>query len=522
MSAIIENLVLGLSIGIAIAVFASFIMFRQGIKHRKKIAEEKIGSAEQESKRLLGEAEKFAEGKKREALLEAKEEIHKSRVELDREIKERRNDIQRLERRLVQKEESLDKKIDSIEHKDEMLTKKTKDIQVIQERLEENQKKQMQELERISGLSIEDAKEYLLKNVENEVKHEAAMLVKEIETKAKEEADSKAKEIISCAIQRCAADHASETTVSVVPLPNDDMKGRIIGREGRNIRTLETLTGIDLIIDDTPEAVILSGFDPIRRETARIALEKLIIDGRIHPARIEEMVEKAKKEVENIIRQEGENATFETGVHGLRPEIIKLLGRLKFRTSYGQNVLKHSIEVAQLAGLMASELGMDITLAKRAGLLHDIGKAIDHEVEGSHVNIGADIAKKYKENDIIVNAVMAHHGDVEAKSITAVLIQAADSISAARPGARRETLESYIKRIEKLEEIANSFDGVDKCYAIQAGREIRIIVKPEDVSDDEIILKSREIVKKIEKELEYPGQIKVNVIREVRAIEYAK
>jgi ribonuclease Y len=521
-SVIIENLLLGLSIGIVIAVFASFIMFRKGISHRKKIAEAKIGSAEQESKRLLGEAEKIAEGKKREALLEAKEEIHKSRVELDKEIKERRNEIQRLERRLVQKEETLDKKIEAIEQKDEVLNKKSKDIQVMQERIEENQKKQMQELERISGLSIEDAKEYLLRNVESEVRHEAAMLVKELEAKAKEEADNKAKEIVACAIQKCAADHVSETTVSVVPLPNDEMKGRIIGREGRNIRTIETLTGIDLIIDDTPEAVILSGFDPIRRETARIALEKLILDGRIHPARIEEMVEKAKKEVENIIRQEGDHATFETGVHGLHPEVIKLLGKLKYRTSYGQNVLNHSIEVAHLAGIMASELGLDVNIAKRAGLLHDIGKAVDHEVEGSHITIGADIAKKYKENDIIVNAIMAHHGDVEAKSVTAILIQAADTVSAARPGARRETLESYIKRIEKLEEIANSFDGVEKCFAIQAGREIRIIVRPEDVSDDEMVLKSREVVKKIENELEYPGQIKVNVIREVRAIEYAK
>lgn len=508
--------------GIIIAVIASIIAFRTGYEKRKKKAEAEIGSAEQEAKRLLTEAQKVAESKKREALLEAKEEVHRSRVELDREIKDRRNEIQRLERRLVQKEETLDKKVEFLEQKEEILSKKTREVQVQQEKIAELQRRQMEELERISGLSIDEAKECLLKKVESEVKHEAAMLIKEIETKTKDESDRKAKEIIACAIQKCAADHASEVTVSVVPLPNDEMKGRIIGREGRNIRTLETLTGIDLIIDDTPEAVILSGFDPIRREVARITLEKLILDGRIHPARIEEMVEKAKKEVESIIRQEGDHATFETGVHGLHPELVKLLGKLKFRTSYGQNVLSHSIEVAQLAGLMAAELGADVTLAKRAGLLHDIGKAVDHEIEGSHVNIGADIAKKYREGPEIINSILSHHGDIEATSLVAILIQAADSISAARPGARRETLESYIKRIEKLEEIANSFAGVEKSYAIQAGREIRIIVKPEDVGDDEIILKAREIVKKIESELEYPGQIKVNVIRETRAIEYAK
>lgn len=515
--------VFGILIGLVIgAVIASFISFRMGYNRRKSDAEAEIGSAEQEAKRIVNDALKTAESKKREALLEAKEEVHRSRMELDREIKERRNEIQRQERRLVQKEETLDKKVEALEQKDEALNKRMKDVQATQDKLAELQKKQLEELERISGLSIEDAKQYLIRDVEDEVKHELAILVKDLEARAKEEADRKARDIVSTAIQKCAADHVSETTVSVVPLPNDEMKGRIIGREGRNIRTLETLTGIDLIIDDTPEAVILSGFDPIRREVARITLEKLIIDGRIHPARIEEMVEKAKKEVENTIRQEGDRATFETGVHGLHPEIIKLLGKLRFRTSYGQNVLNHSIEVSNLAGAMAAELGADVVLAKRAGLLHDIGKAVDHEIEGSHVTIGADIAKKYREGDTIINAIMSHHGDVEPTSLIAVLVQAADSISAARPGARRETLESYIKRIEKLEEIANSFPGVEKCYAIQAGREIRIIVKPDDVSDDDMVLKAREIVKKIESELEYPGQIKVNVIRETRAIEYAK
>lgn len=455
-------------------------------------------------------------------MLEAKEEIHRLRTELDRETRDRRNEIQRAERRLLQREESLDKKVENLEQRDEAISKKQKEIQKSLEEVQDLYKKQVEELERLSGLSSEEAKQLLLNNIEKQIRHEAAMLIKDIETKAKEEAERKAKEIIACAIQKCSADHVAETTVSVVPLPNDEMKGRIIGREGRNIRTLETLTGIDLIIDDTPEAVILSGFDPIRREVARVALEKLIVDGRIHPARIEEMVEKAKKEVDNYIKEEGEQATFDTGVHGLHPEIIRLLGRLKFRTSYGQNVLKHSIEVAHLAAAMASELGADVKLAKRAGLLHDIGKSVDHEVEGPHVQIGADLVKKYKESTEIIHAVEAHHGDIEATTVEAVLVQAADAISAARPGARRETLESYIKRLEKIEEIANSFDGVEKSFAIQAGREVRIMVKPEDVSDSEIVYIARDIVKKIEDELEYPGQIKVNVIRETRAIEYAK
>ncbi len=423
---------------------------------------------------------------------------------------------------MLQREESLDKKVENLEQRDEALAKKQKEIQKSLEEVQQLYKKQVEELERLSGLSSEDAKQLLLNNIEKQIRHEAAMMIKDIETKAKEEAERKAKEVIASAIQKCSADHVAETTVSVVPLPNDEMKGRIIGREGRNIRTLETLTGIDLIIDDTPEAVILSGFDPIRREVARVALEKLIVDGRIHPARIEEMVDKAKKEVDNYIKEQGEQATFDTGVHGLHPEIIKLLGRLRFRTSYGQNVLKHSIEVAHLAASMAAELGADVKTAKRAGLLHDIGKAVDHEVEGPHVQIGADLAKKYKESADIVHAISAHHGDIEATTVEAVLVQAADAISAARPGARRETLESYIKRLEKIEEIANSFDGVEKSFAIQAGREVRIMVKPEDVSDSEIVYIARDIVKKIEDELEYPGQIKVNVIRETRAIEYAK
>ncbi len=520
---VIVGAVIGLVVGAVVCgLIVSKIMFDKGIEHRKKVAEAEIGSAEEEKARILAESVKLGEGKKREALLAAKEEIHKSRMELDREIRDRRNELQRTERKLTQKEETLERKMETLETKEAAAEEKVKELQQKQAECEEVKQQQIKELEKIAGLTSEDARQYLLNIFENEIRHDSAIMLKEHEARTKEEAEKKAKEIISTAIQKCAADHASETTVSVVVLPNEEMKGRIIGREGRNIRTLETLTGIDLIIDDTPEAVIISGFDPIRREIARIALEKLIVDGRIHPARIEEMVEKAKKEVENTIRQEGENASFETGVHGLNQEVIKLLGRLKYRTSYGQNVLNHSIEVAHLAGIMAAELGEDVTLAKRAGLLHDIGKSIDHEVEGSHIMIGADICRKYKESATVVNAVEAHHGDTEAQTIIAVLVQAADSISAARPGARRETLESYIKRLEKLEQIVNSFNGIDKCYAIQAGREVRVMVKPEDVNDEEMILKSREICKQIEAEMDYPGQIKVTVIRETRTIDFAK
>ncbi|WP_139205627.1 ribonuclease Y [Clostridium homopropionicum] len=489
---------------------------------RKNISQAKIADAELKAKQLVEDAEKSAESIKKESILEAKEEVHKLRNDFEKESRERRNEIQRLERRIIQREEILDKKSEAIENKEEALNKKQQEIIEKEASVDELYESQRQELEKLSNLSSEEARELLLEETRKEIKHDVAVMIKDMENKAKEESDKKAREIISCAIQRCAADHVAESTVYVVSLPNDEMKGRIIGREGRNIRALETLTGVDLIIDDTPEAVILSGFDPIRRQIARIALEKLIIDGRIHPARIEEMVEKAKKEVENDIKEEGEQATFETGVHGLHQEIIKLLGRLKYRTSYGQNVLKHSIEVAYLAGLMASELGMDPTLAKRAGLLHDIGKAVDHEVEGPHALIGSEMAKKYHESQVIVNAIAAHHGDVESESIEAILVQAADAISAARPGARRETIEAYIKRLEKLEEIANSYEGVDKSYAIQAGREVRIMVKPEIVDDLGCVEMARNIVKTIENELEYPGQIKVNIIREVRSIEYAK
>ncbi len=511
-----------IAILIAIIAIAGVIAFFLGITYRKNRFEKVVGSAEEQAKKLIDNAQKEAEGKKRESLLEIKEEMHKSRSELDKEIKERRGEISRQERRLQQKEEAMDKKVESLEQKEELLAKKNKELEAMQQDVAGIQKKQLAQLEKISGLSVTEAKDLLLSSIESEVKHEAAIRVKAIEDEAKEEAEKRARNIIGMAIQRCAADHATETTVSVVALPSDEMKGRIIGREGRNIRAIENYTGVDLIIDDTPEAVVLSSFDPIRREVARITLEKLISDGRIHPGRIEETVEKAKKEVEAKIKQEAERATFETGVHGLHPELLKILGRLHFRTSYGQNVLMHSIEVSHLAGLMAGELGADVTLAKRAGLLHDIGKAVDHEQEGSHIEIGANLARKYREGNEIIHAIMAHHGDVEAETLIAVIVQAADAISAARPGARRENLETYIKRLEKLEEIADSFEGVEKSYAIQAGREIRIMVKPEVVGDESITIIARDIVKKIEAELEYPGQIKVNVIREVRAVDYAK
>ena len=481
-----------------------------------------IGNANEKAREIIDEALKTAETKKKEALLEVKEESLKTKNELEKETKERRAEISKYEKRVLSKEETLDRKIEAVEKRDSNITRKEEELGKQKQKVEELEKKRQQELERISGLTSEQAKEYLLKTVEDEVKHETAVMVKELETRAKEEANKKAKEYVVNAIQRCAVDHISETTISLVQLPNDEMKGRIIGREGRNIRTLETLTGVDLIIDDTPEAVILSSFDPVRREVARIALEKLIVDGRIHPARIEEMVEKAQKEVENMMREEGEAATLEVGIHGIHPELVRLLGKLKFRTSYGQNALKHSVEVAQLCGLLAGEIGVDIKVAKRAGLLHDIGKSLDHEMEGSHVQIGADLCRKYKESALVVNAVESHHGDVEPESLIALLVQAADTISAARPGARRETLETYTTRLKKLEDIANSHKGVDKTFAIQAGREIRVMVVPEHVSDSDMVLLARDIAKQIEDELEYPGQIKVNIIRESRVTDYAK
>ena len=491
------------------------------IKSNKDKAE-KIGNAEEKARNIIDEALKAAETKKREGLLELKEETLRNKNELERESKERRSELQKFEKRVLAKEEALDRKADSLEKRESQLTSREDKLNKRQAEVDALSEKRVQELERISGLTSEQAKDYLLKTVEDEVKHETAMLVKELETRAKEEAGKKAKEYVVTAIQKCAADHVAETTISVVPLPNDEMKGRIIGREGRNIRTLETMTGVDLIIDDTPEAVILSSFDSIRREVARIALEKLIVDGRIHPARIEEMVEKAQKEVETMIREEGEAATLEVGVHGIHPELVRLLGKMKFRTSYGQNALKHSIEVAQLSGLLAAEIGVDVRMAKRAGLLHDIGKSVDHEMEGSHIQIGVDLCKKYKESPIVINAVESHHGDVEPTSLIACIVQAADTISAARPGARRETLETYTNRLNQLEDITNSFKGVEKSFAIQAGREIRVMVVPEQVSDADMILLARDIAKQIEAELEYPGQIKVNVIRESRVMEYAK
>lgn len=496
--------------------------FFGGVTYRKKISEEKIGSAEREAERILEEAKKTAEATKKEALIEGKDEAHQLRTDAEREISERRKEIQRQERRIQQKEETVEKKLDSLEKKEEVIAQKNK---AAEERLEESEnikKSQFEMLERISGLTGEQAKEYILKTLDNELVHEKAVKIMDFEQKTREEAEKKAREVISLAIQRVAADHVSESTVSVVPLPNDEMKGRIIGREGRNIRAIETLTGVDLIIDDTPEAITLSCFEPVKREIAKVTLEKLISDGRIHPARIEEMYEKAKREVDATIKSEGERAIIEAGINSIHPELVKLLGRLRYRTSYGQNVLNHSLEVAYLAGIMASELGLEPTMARRAGLLHDIGKALDHEIEGSHIEIGVDVARKYKENETVVHAIHAHHGDVEAKTIIACLVQAADAISAARPGARRENLENYIKRLEKLEEVSSSFDGVERSFAIQAGREIRILVKPETIKDDQMVLLARDICKKIENEVEYPGQIKVNIIRESRAIEYAK
>ena len=515
---------LGLFIGVAVALalIVGIITHFVTVSNLRKNAESKIGNAEAKAREIIDDAVKTAETTKKESLLEVKEESIRTKNELEKETKERRAELQRYEKRVLAKEESVDKRSDVLEHRENKLTAKEEHLRQREAKVEELSQKRVQELERISGLTSEQAKEYLLKTVEDDVKHDTAKMVRELETQAKEEADKKAKEYVVNAIQRCAADHVAETTISVVQLPSDEMKGRIIGREGRNIRTLETLTGVELIIDDTPEAVVLSGFDPIRREVARIALERLIVDGRIHPARIEEMVEKAQKEVETLIKEEGEAATLEVGVHGIHPELVRLLGKLRFRTSYGQNVLKHSIEVAQLTGLLAGELGLDVKMAKRAGLLHDIGKAVDHEMEGSHIQLGVDLCRRYKESALVINAVEAHHGDVEPESLIACLVQAADTISAARPGARRETLETYTNRLKQLEDITNQFKGVDKSFAIQAGREIRVMVVPEHVNDADMVLLARDIAKQIEAELEYPGQIKVNVIRESRAIDYAK
>ena len=507
---------------IVVAVAAAVLSHFLTVSNLKNNAESKIGNAEARAREIIDDAVKTAEAKKKESLLEIKEESIKNKNELEKETKERRSELQRYEKRVLSKEETLDKKSEAIERREAGFTAKEEELRQREAKVEELSQQRVQELERISGLTSEQAKEYLLKTVEEDVKHDTAKMIKELEAQAKEEADKKAKEYVVTAIQRCAADHVAETTISVVQLPSDEMKGRIIGREGRNIRTLETLTGVELIIDDTPEAVVLSGFDPIRREVARIALEKLIVDGRIHPARIEEMVEKAQKEVDTMIREEGESAALEVGVHGIHPELLKLLGRMKFRTSYGQNALKHSVEVAQLSGLLAGEIGLDVRLAKRAGLLHDIGKSIDHDVEGSHIQIGVDLCRTYKESPTVINAVEAHHGDVEPETLIACVVQAADTISAARPGARRETLETYTNRLKQLEDITNQFKGVDKSFAIQAGREIRVMVVPEQVSDADMVLLARDIAKQIEFELEYPGQIKVNVIRESRVTDYAK
>ena len=511
--------VIGTVIGLIVGAVLVYVF---GVLRERKQADEDLNSAKNQAKQIVNDAYKSAEGKKREALLEAKEEILKAKNDHEREVRERRSELQRQEHRLQQKEENLDRKTENMEKREEQLAAKLLRLDETQAQAEQLKQDQLDALERISGFTSEEAKHYLLDQLEADVTHESAMKIKEIEARCKEEADTKAREIISLAIQRCAADHVAETTVSVVPLPNDEMKGRIIGREGRNIRTLETLTGVDLLIDDTPEAITVSCFDPVRREIARLALEKLILDGRIHPARIEEMVEKAKREVDATIKAEGERAIFETNVHGLHPELVKLLGRMRYRTSYGQNVLNHSIEVSHLAGLLAAEIGANVTEAKRAGLLHDLGKSIDHEVEGSHVQIGVELARKYRESENVIHAIAAHHNDIEPKTIVACLVQAADAISAARPGARRENLENYIKRLETLEEITSSFAGVEKSYAIQAGREVRIMVKPEAVSEDQMVLLARDIAKKIEEELEYPGQIKVNLLRETKAVEYAK